>query len=183
MTKVFFGGSRRLSRLNAEIRARIDRVLQGGGAVVIGDANGADRAIQQYLTQKGYSNVTVFCAGVTCRNNLGHWNVEWEATDHKRPAFLHYARRDARMADQVDCGFFLWDGRSKGTLNSVVMLLKQGKPALVYLSPEKRFVTISHMDHLKAMIDQCEPQTMEAFRSVVRVGESVTVRQARLDLT
>ena len=183
MIKVFFGGSRRLSRLNAEVRARIDNVLQQGFAVVIGDANGADRAIQQYLNQKGYSNVTVFCAGVTCRNNLGHWNVEREATDYKRSGFLHYAKRDARMADQVDYGFFLWDGKSKGTLNNIVMLVTQKKPALVYLSPRKKFVTIVHMDHLKEMVDQCEPQTIETFRSVVRASEKLTVRQSRLDLT
>ncbi|MBI4217039.1 MAG: hypothetical protein HY687_06615 [Chloroflexi bacterium] len=182
MTKVFFGGSRRLSRFNAEIRARIDNVLLKGFGVLIGDANGADKAVQKYLAEKRYPDVRVFCAGVTCRNNLGDWNVESVSSDRNRADFLHYAKRDARMADQADYGFFLWDGKSKGTLNNIVMLLKQEKPALVYVSPRKEFIIVKHMDDLKALLSKCEPQTIKTLRSVVQINEKTVVRQSRLDL-
>jgi hypothetical protein len=73
MKKVFIGGSRRISRLNAEVRQRLDNIIAKRFPIVIGDANGADRAVQQYLLSKGYADVEVFCVGGYCRNNLGNW--------------------------------------------------------------------------------------------------------------
>ena len=51
MTKVFFGGSRNIVRLNAEVKGRVDKVISSGFAVLIGDANGADKTLQKYLEQ------------------------------------------------------------------------------------------------------------------------------------
>lgn len=42
MTKVFFGGSRKLSTLNHAIRQRADNIVDKRFEVLIGDANGAD---------------------------------------------------------------------------------------------------------------------------------------------
>ena len=137
MTNVFLGGSRRISRLNPKIRQRIDNVLSNGFAVLIGDAHGADKAIQEYLAQKGYQNVTVFCSGKECRNNLGNWKTELVATNRAVRDFAYYAQKDARMSDGADYGFFLWDGKSRGTLNNIIRLLRRHKNALVYLSPRR----------------------------------------------
>ena len=49
MKAVFIGGSRRISRLNAEVRSRLDRIVDQKLPVLVGDANGADRSVQQYL--------------------------------------------------------------------------------------------------------------------------------------
>ena len=76
MTKVFLGGSRHVARLNAQICERLDNIMNKDLPVIVGDANGADKAIQQYLHQKSYRNVEVFCAGTTCRNNVGHWTAQ-----------------------------------------------------------------------------------------------------------
>lgn len=46
MTCVVLGGSRHISKLNDEIRHRLDRILEQQFRVVIGDANGADKAFQ-----------------------------------------------------------------------------------------------------------------------------------------
>ncbi len=42
---VFIAGSRALSRLNAPIRDRIDDLLKRGCTILVGDANGADKAV------------------------------------------------------------------------------------------------------------------------------------------
>ena len=76
MKKVFIGGSRRLSRLNPKIRKRLDRIIQGGLEVLVGDANGADKAVQRYFKDLKYFNVRVFCMSGRCRNNLGNWPTE-----------------------------------------------------------------------------------------------------------
>lgn len=56
MTKVFIAGSRRLSRLNADVKRRIDIMIEKGFTILVGDANGADKAVQRYLVEKGYRN-------------------------------------------------------------------------------------------------------------------------------
>lgn len=73
MTKVFIGGSRRVSRLNADVRERLDGIIEKGLPVVIGDANGVDKAVQQYLQSRGYERVEVFSVEGGCRNNVGKW--------------------------------------------------------------------------------------------------------------
>src|SRR5438105_3186812 len=71
LTTVFAGGSRRISRIGADVKQRIDLMIEGGLLVLVGDANGADKAIQTYLHEREYRNVRVFCTGSDCRNNVG----------------------------------------------------------------------------------------------------------------
>jgi hypothetical protein len=70
MTKVFIAGSRRLSRLNADVKRRIDTMIDKDFTILVGDANGADKAIQRYLAGKGYRNVIVHCMANNCRNRM-----------------------------------------------------------------------------------------------------------------
>ena len=72
-TKVFIAGSRRLSRLNNDVKRRIDNIVDKGFPVIVGDANGVDKAVQQYLSSRNYTNVVVFCMEGGCRNNVGAW--------------------------------------------------------------------------------------------------------------
>ena len=181
MMNVFLGGSRRISRLNPEIRQRIDNVLSKGFAILIGDAYGADKAIQKYLAQKGYRNVTVFCSGKECRNNLGNWKTELVATNRTAREFRFYAQKDARMSDDADYGFFLWDGKSKGTLNNIVRLLTRHRSALVYLSPRKTFMTIKDINSLNNIINQCDPETADSLRQVLKIGEHLLNQQSQFD--
>ena len=73
MTKVFIGGSRKIGRLGPEVRQRLDRIIEKKIQVLIGDANGADKAVQMYLRSRGYYRVQVFCMDGVCRNNVGGW--------------------------------------------------------------------------------------------------------------
>ena len=73
MTRVFIGGSRHITRLEAEVRRRLDRIVEKGLPVVIGDANGADKAVQRYLSDRQFQRVEVFSADESPRNNVGGW--------------------------------------------------------------------------------------------------------------
>jgi hypothetical protein len=53
--------------------------------------------------------------------------------------------KDAKMAEDSDYGFMLWDGKSSGTLNNVLNLLSRQKRTLLYFSPTKEFVTIAKL--------------------------------------
>ena len=44
---VFVAGSRQISRLPAEVRSRLDTMIEKGFQILVGDANGADKAVQR----------------------------------------------------------------------------------------------------------------------------------------
>ena len=60
-TKIFVGGSRRLSRLSKDVMRRLDRAMDKGLTILVGDANGADKALQRYLASNRYNKVIVYC--------------------------------------------------------------------------------------------------------------------------
>jgi hypothetical protein len=141
MTKVFIGGSRKISRLNADVNRRIDRICDSELQVIVGDANGADKAVQGYLKSKNYNLVEVFCAGNACRNNVGRWPTRTiMAGDLK--GFDFYAAKDRVMAEEATYGFMIWDGESVGTLMNVVRLIRGKKSVAVFVRPAKRFVDL-----------------------------------------
>ncbi|HSB73358.1 MAG TPA: hypothetical protein VLH58_03215 [Candidatus Methylomirabilis sp.] len=156
MSTVFIGGSRRIGRLNEVTRARLDNIVDRSLRVVIGDANGSDRAVQAYLAQRGHRDVVVYCMARACRNNLGGWNVEEVEASGER-GFDYYALKDTRMARNADCGFMLWDGRSRGTLLNVQRLLEARKPVVIYFAPERECVLVRTRDELKALLARCQP--------------------------
>lgn len=143
MTKVFIGGSRRVSRLDSQVRERLDEIVRKQLWVLIGDANGADRAVQHYLQSCGHSQVEVFCTEGRCRNNLGNWKLRAVHPPHggKRD-FEYYAAKDRQMTEECSIGFMLWDGKSRGTLSNVLRLIGQGKTVVLYLAPAKQFRTL-----------------------------------------
>ena len=156
MTKVFISGSRGVSRLNEAIRMRLDRLIEKGLPVIIGDANGADKAVQQYLNSKNYLNVEVFCSGHVCRNNIGNWKQRKVSSTARHKTFDFYATKDRTMADDATVGLMVWDGKSKGTLLNVFRLLKQHKKAVVYNTAEKRFYEFKELAHWEEFILHCD---------------------------
>ena len=140
MTKVFIGGSRRATRLNAQIQKRIDNIIKGGFSVLVGDANGADKAVQRYLHSKQYQNVEVFCSGRVCRNNVGNWKTRNIDPRIQTRNAQYYSAKDRVMAQEATVGLMMWDGNSIGTLLNLFRLLNQKKKAVVYTVPEKKFV-------------------------------------------
>ena len=140
MTRVFIGGSRHASRLNTQVWKRLDNIMERGLPIIIGDAKGADKAVQQYLHSKHYQNVEVFCSEGICRNNVGNWQTRnIPARTHNRDAQF-YSAKDRIMAQEATVGLMMWDGKSVGTLLNVFRLLKLSKKVVIYTVKEKRFI-------------------------------------------
>lgn len=171
-TKVFIAGSRRLSRLNNDVRRRIENIVDKGFTVIVGDANGADKAVQQYLSSRNYSNVVVFCMEGGCRNNIGGWPTRTiKAADPGRRDFAYYSTKDRAMAEEADYGLMLWDGQSRGTLTNVVDLVRKGKPVVIYLAPDKSFYTLRRPIDLAAMLDRFDATALRRIdRELVAVA-------------
>lgn len=167
MTSVFVAGSRKLGRLNDQVRDRLENIVAGSYQVLVGDANGADKAIQSLLSERKYENVVVFCSGSKCRNNLGGWpthNVEVPSGVTGR-AFYTY--KDVEMAESADYGLMLWDGKSAGTISNVMELVKRHKRSLVYLSPKRTFISVSSLNDLEALLTNCSPDDIREIKKKV----------------
>ena len=179
MTTVFLSGSRKISRLNAVIRTRMQDILEQGSQIIIGDANGADKAMQSYLAKHHYPNVLVFCSGGVCRNNVGAWTTRKINIDKKLRGRAFYTQKDKVMALEADCGLVLWDGQSEGSINNVFELVKSGKAACVYLASHKKFFNVKSADDVDHLMRLCGPDTLQELQ-----GSSHLRRQMEsLDIT
>lgn len=149
--------------------------------MLIGDANGADRAMQKYLAEKSYKNVLIFCAGNNCRNNIGGWETRLIQSDRVNKDFQYYAIRDEKMSDEADYGFMVWDGKSKGTLNNIVNLVERKKLVIVYLSPKRKFVTLRSDSDLAELLSFCDRRELEYFEKTLRISQRIHPERSRLN--
>jgi len=173
MITVFLSGSRRINHLNGEILTRLGNIVEKGFRVVVGDANGADKALQEYLADMNYSNVIVFCSGQSCRNNVGNWSVKRIRVDSGHKGREFYMQKDREMAGEADYGFVLWDGKSPGSISNVVELLKRNKKALVYLFPEKRFFVVASLDDARELLKRCDKGAVEVIDKKIKLSNSI----------
>lgn len=172
MTTVFISGSRKIARLSEEVKGRLSNILDNNFHVVVGDADGADKAVQTYLSELKYEKVAVFCSGNTCRNNIGHWDVKRISVDSKTGRDF-YTQKDKEMAIKSDYGFIIWDGKSPGSFNNIIELLKNDKKALVYFSPEKNFHTITDLSGAKKLLNKCEDESVKTIKKKIKLHSSV----------
>lgn len=156
MTTVFLSGSRKISHINDMIRDRVRKMMDQEFTIVMGDANGADKAMQNYLADSGYRNVTVFCAGRKCRNNVGGWETMNVDVSPSLKGRDFYTAKDRVMAAKADYGFVLWDGKSAGSINNVLELVKRGKCVVIYLSAKQEFFTVKNPDGITSLLQFCD---------------------------
>jgi hypothetical protein len=137
--------------MNAELSQRLDNIVGNQLRVLIGDANGFDRAAQAYLADHGYPLVVVYCTAGECRNNVGDWPIHAVEYQGRDRGLEFYAAKDDAMLRDADFGLFGWDGKSKGTLRNVCKMAEQGKPSVVYVSTSKRFVAVRNPQDASAL--------------------------------
>jgi hypothetical protein len=168
---VFVAGSRRVSRLSPDVRQRLDEMMRRDLQILVGDANGADKAIQTHFAERSYERVTVFCTAGDCRNNVGGWPVRTVPAPHRARDFAFFTAKDAAMAEEADVGLMIWDGQSTGTMINVARLVARGKPSVVYLSPAKTFSTVKTSEDLAALLSAADPNVRAKVEE--SIGEHV----------
>ncbi len=171
MITVFISGSRKISNIDREVLFRIKNIIDKNGKILVGDANGADKTVQKYLIEVGYENVIVFCTGDKCRNNLGNWETRNIFYESKRKDFNFFTQKDKAMSKEADYGFMIWDGQSKGTINNAVNLLRDEKKALLFHSKSKNFVSLSKMEDLRQLLNNCNASTKEKIIVDLNISE------------
>lgn len=179
MTTVFVSGSRTINRLNMETRNRLKNVVDKQFSILVGDANGADKAFQKYLAEMRYPNVVVFCSGDHCRNNLGNWEIKHVYVDSKLKGRDFYTQKDKMMAAQADYGLVLWDGKSPGSFNNIMELVKNRKKALVYFTPDKKFYTLSGLDDAQNLLNRCDRDSLAGIQKRLKLQTKVQDQGSR----
>jgi len=160
MTSVFLGGSRAVSKLNSVIREQLTNLMNHRCTILIGDANGADKAMQRFFADNHYENVVVFCMN-EFRNNLGSWQTKVIRADRKTRGFSYFTIKDKEMSREAKCGLMLWDGVSKGTLRNIFELVRDHKKVLVYLAPEKQFYKLTSEEELADLLSHCDAAVIQ----------------------
>ena len=125
--KVFISGSKSISKLSAEMFGILDQIIQDGYTILVGDCYGVDLAVQNYLLQKGYTDVVVYCSGEQPRHHLVGTvhSCAKEAAGLKGRAFQYV--KDEAMCRVCDEAYGFWDGRSLGTLENAKRVQVQCK--------------------------------------------------------
>jgi probable addiction module antidote protein len=180
MNRVFIGGSRHVSRLPAQVKQRLENVISSGHHVLVGDANGADKAVQKYLVDASYGSVTVFCSGKTARNNLGQWPTHKVALSENIKGFQFYAAKDREMAREADFGLMIWDGKSTGTILNVLRLVRGGKKAVLLNVPDRQATTFKTSADWDDFISQCSHRLLNELRERATPEEWRPDRQTSL---
>ena len=124
--KVFISGSIKIRTLPQAAKEKLNNIINKNLTVLVGDANGIDKEVQNYLNSFNYRNVIVYYAGNNLRNNLGQWET-YNVPSLGKVGREMYTLKDIQMALDSDYGLMIWDGQSKGTKKNIDEMLNQGK--------------------------------------------------------
>ena len=131
--KIFISGSKSISKLPELAKAFIDQFIENGDEILIGDCYGIDAVVQKYLESKGFNNVTIYCSGVTPRNNFTSAAKIYscaKAAKGLTGSTFHYVK-DIQMTNDCDQALMIWDGKSKGTAENLTRIKEMSKPFVV----------------------------------------------------
>lgn len=180
--KVFIAGPRAVSILDKSIEERLYNIYNNNYTVLVGDANGVDKSIQNFYNKLDYKNVIVFASEGKARNNIGYWKIENVAVNEKLKGYEFYAQKDKEMAKNADYGFMIWNGKSKGTLNNIINLVLKNKKVLIYFIPKGKFVCIDDENRIKQLVSLCPKETEELYYNLLKKMEDNNKR-AQVSLT
>ncbi len=152
MHKVFISGSMKIKNINKDVLSRIDNIINSNYQILVGDADGVDSSIQNYLFENEVKPVLVYCTGSQPRNNIGSWSTNNIETKYSPGTRAYFTAKDLKMAEDCNYGLMIWDTKSTGTLSNAIELLKKGKNSLVFVNKEKIFIKVKSVSDLEVLI-------------------------------
>ena len=121
--KVFIAGARAIKSLDNYATQRLEDICEKQCDILVGDCYGVDSAVQMFCKKRFYENVTVYASNGKARNNFGDWKIEAVPVEPNYSGFDFYRQKDIAMAKDAECGYMIWDGKSKGTYQNILTLL------------------------------------------------------------
>lgn len=126
--------------LPKEIQKELNSSIKKKEKIVVGDAPGIDRQVQDYLKDRGYNNVEVYGPGKNVRYSA---SSSWKTRAIDDPEHEPYSpewlrKKDEFMTDISDRGLaVILDEGSKATRNNVERLISQNKEVKVFMLDKK----------------------------------------------
>jgi hypothetical protein len=113
----------RADELPGEVTERLDEAMSRGMTIVVGEARGACRRLQDYLELRDYGDVIVGHAR-SIRYNAGGWRTVRYGDDLKE--------RERAMIEDCDSAVIIWVDGSGQIAQNLELLKRLGKPTYVY---------------------------------------------------
>lgn len=150
--KVFIGGPLKIKTLKPDVISKLNSIIKKNYKVLIGDANGIDKTIQNYFFNKKYKNVEIYSVN-KFRNNLGSWKSNIIKVEAKVKNREYYSIKDKKMAEIADIGFMIWNKKSQGTLNNILNLLILEKKVCLFIHQESKLVILKEIKDLENIVN------------------------------
>lgn len=193
MTTIFISGSRVIPPIPEEALLRVDKIVDSGFEIVIGDSSrGVDAVVLQYLAARSYEHVSVYTIHDKPRAKgvLDIWDVrkveptvaaKTDKAGNTRNARELETEKDQEMGDAADFGLVIWQPTytnrfgntsvSKGSLRNMHQLLSAGKPVVLYKADSVDGAGFScfelkKLDDLKALITTEPDVVSRAYKSI-----------------
>jgi hypothetical protein len=184
MAKIFVGGSISIKDLDPKVCMRIDNIAASNHTVIVGDSDGADSAIQEYLLEKGASHTVIYCSGDTPRNNIGWWPVNRVQVKHAAPSSRAFFRaKDVEMAKVADFGVVILDAKSTGTLRNVIELLRRKKKSVVFVRDAKKFQTVGDVTQFESLLKFMSEPALRNAKQELRLRRGINeLRQNQFEI-
>lgn len=124
-----------LRQLPKSFKSQLNEIMRKHAKVVVGDAPGIDRQVQNYLNKKGYDRVEVYGPGTEVRYSA---NKKWKThaiddPDHEPGSTEWLAKKDRAMEKVSTKGLaMVLDEGAKATRKNVKRMQSHKKPVQVF---------------------------------------------------
>ena len=121
--------------LPSPIKKELNKMIKSGSKIIVGDAPGIDRQVQDYLHDKKYKNVEIYGPGTEVRYTADkNWKTNpINDTEHEPGSKEWLAKKDVAMTNASTKGLaVVLDEGAKATRNNVNRLIDQNKDVKVF---------------------------------------------------
>jgi len=167
---MFISGSIANNSIPDEVIKSIDVSIDKNYLILVGDARGVDKNIQDLLKINNYSNVNIYHIGNKPRNLADkNWKQIKVTIDESNPKLFKDGKftraaqmiKDKCMVNEANFGLVIWQDVStnrfgnvqvsKGSLNNIYNLLKMGKPVGLYFvaKPNEGIIKLTDLKHFE----------------------------------
>lgn len=142
MKSVFVSGSISIKKIPEKVITSLQTIIEKQLHVYVGDAPGIDSLVQDFCSENGYSNVTVYSITAMPRYKAleafksKHVFVEQEIKKERERQRV----KDKAMSDDSEFSLVVWDGKSQGSYSNIIRALEQDKKVKVYYSGSEDFL-------------------------------------------
>ena len=141
MNKVFISGSIVIKKIPPCVEKSINKIIESGMEILVGDADGIDTKVQNYCKKLNYYNVTVYSIYASPRYMASDFKKKYiiPRSESKKERELQQEKDEAMTMDS-DYSLVIWDGKSKGSYNNIIRAIENHKKVKLYLSEIDQFV-------------------------------------------